>query len=227
MPLAPYYFLIQLLMEILGHLCSMLSACRVHQVLTPEEVARCNSAIDERAGEFRERTGALRVGGDTPLAGDGLTGALVPRRCRALPPSPSAPGVRRLACGAEPSSAVGPCIVGYRAARPWRNWVSLPPPCCARPPSLLPRLLRTAAPSLTAAIFAPSGRKARPGRRAGVAAPGRQPLPAAAGAPAPHARLQRAVRPRIQARVRGPPPVRACVCGFVPLVRACVPGIPT
>lgn len=46
----------------------------VPQVLSPDEVAKCQAAIDERKDQFLERTGRLRLGGNSPLAGDGTTG---------------------------------------------------------------------------------------------------------------------------------------------------------
>ena len=47
----------------------------VPQVFSAEEVARVNAATDAHAASFRERTGALRLGGTSAsMAGDGVTG---------------------------------------------------------------------------------------------------------------------------------------------------------
>eukprot|EP00854_Cymbomonas_tetramitiformis_P014608 gene14608-17261_t len=46
----------------------------VKGVLTPEEVAAANAAVDSRVSQFEERHGVLRNSEDgTPLAGDGVT----------------------------------------------------------------------------------------------------------------------------------------------------------
>jgi len=46
----------------------------VKGVLSPDEVALCNQALDVRAGQFQERKGELRLSGSTALGGDGSTG---------------------------------------------------------------------------------------------------------------------------------------------------------
>jgi len=43
-------------------------------VLSPDEVAACNKAVDARADEMLERSGELRLSGSDALAGDGKTG---------------------------------------------------------------------------------------------------------------------------------------------------------